>query len=146
MIGEKIPEYLYVFFGIYIVLLLAVAFFINRYIIRKKSNIFINILCVFLWYTIFLMIIFFPLDLFSDFLFDDTEQQKKNKKIFSAILYWNFYLFGFIIVDQIKNYITDGHFKIKWKILSIIKKTAIFNFRWIGIRFERNTTIIFISF
>jgi ABC-type multidrug transport system fused ATPase/permease subunit len=135
MIGEKIPEYLYVFFGIYIVLLLAVAFFINRYIIRKKSNIFINILCVFLWYTIFLMIIFFPLDLFSDFLFDDTEQQKKNKKIFSAILYWNFYLFGFIIVDQIKNYITDGHFKIKWKILSIIKKTAIFLLIFVGLGF-----------
>ena len=76
MIGDKIPNYQYGFFAVYAILFLAAAFFLNRFIIRKKSNVCINIICVFLWFTIFLMILFFPMDLFSDFLIEDTEFQQ----------------------------------------------------------------------
>ena len=67
MIGEEIPNAINIFLGIYTLIILVLAFFINRYFIRKNSSIFINILCVFLWFTILLMIIVFPLDLFSNY-------------------------------------------------------------------------------
>ena len=103
--------------------------------IRKNAGIFINLLCVFLWYTILLMIVVFPLDLFSDFLFQDDEENKNNTKIFSSFLYWTFYLFGFVLVDQIKNYICDGNFTFKSKILSCLKKMSIFLIIFVGIGF-----------
>ena len=135
MIGEEIPNALYIFLGIYTVVLLVLAFFINRYFIRKNSSILINILCVFLWFTILLMIVVFPLDLFSGFLFENNEENKDKTKIFSSFLYWNFYIFGFVIVDQIKNYITDGNFTVKTKIISCVKKSLIFMIIFVGIGF-----------
>ena len=135
MIGEEISNALYIFLGIYAIILLVVSFFINRYFIRKNSGIFINILCVFLWYTILLMIVVFPLDLFSNFLFENNDENKNNTKIFSSILYWNFYIFGFVLVDQIKNYISDGNFTAKSKILSCLKKMGIFMIIFVGIGF-----------
>ena len=47
MIGEEIPNAINIFLGIYTLIILVLAFFINRYFIRKNSSIFINILCVF---------------------------------------------------------------------------------------------------
>ena len=135
MIGEEIPNALYIFLGIYTVVLLVLAFFINRYFIRKNSGILINILCVFLLFTILLMIVVFPLDLFSGFLFENNEENKDKTKIFSSFLYWNFYIFGFVIVDQIKNYITDGNFTVKTKIISCVKKSLIFMIIFVGIGF-----------
>ena len=135
MIGEEIPNALYIFLGIYTVVLLVLAFFINRYYIRKNSSILINILCVFLWFTILLMIVVFPLDLFSGFLFENNEENKDKTKIFSSFLYWNFYIFGFVIVDQIKNYITDGKLTVKTKIISCVKKSLIFMIIFVGIGF-----------
>ena len=135
MIGEKIPNAIYIFLGIYTIIIFVLAFFINRYFIRKNSSIFINILCIFLWFTILLMIIVFPLDLFSDFLFKDNEENKDNTKSFSAFLYWNFYIFGFVLVDQIKNYITDGNFTAKSIIISCVKKSGIFMILFVGIGF-----------
>ena len=135
MIGEEIPNALYIFLGIYTLVLLVLAFFINRYFIRKNSSILINIICVFLWFTILLMIVIFPLDLFSNFLFDANDENKDKTKIFSSFLYWNFYLLGFVIVDQIKNYICDGNFTFKAKIISIIKKSAFFMIFFVGIGF-----------
>jgi hypothetical protein len=135
MIGEEIPNAINIFLGIYTLIILVLAFFINRYFIRKNSSIFINILCVFLWFTILLMIIVFPLDLFSNFLFEDNDENKNNTKIFSSFLYWNFYVFGFVLVDQIKNYITDGNFTAKTKIISCVKKSGIFMIFFVGIGF-----------
>ena len=135
MIGEEIPNAINIFLGIYTLIILVLAFFINRYFIRKNSSIFINILCVFLWFTILLMIIVFPLDLFSNFLFEDSDENKNNTKIFSSFLYWNFYVFGFVLVDQIKNYITDGNFTAKTKIISCVKKSGIFMIFFVGIGF-----------
>ena len=135
MIGEEIPNVINIFLGIYTLIILVLAFFINRYFIRKNSSIFINILCVFLWFTILLMIIVFPLDLFSNFLFEDNDENKNNTKIFSSFLYWNFYVFGFVLVDQIKNYITDGNFTAKTKIISCVKKSGIFMIFFVGIGF-----------
>ena len=135
MIGEEIPNALYIFLSIYTVVLLVLAFFINRYFIRKNSGILINILCAFLWFTILLMIVVFPLDLFSGFLFENNEENKDKTKIFSSFLYWNFYIFGFVIVDQIKNYITDGNFTVKTKIISCVKKSLIFMIIFVGIGF-----------
>ena len=54
-------------------------------------------------------------------------------KIFSSFLYWNFYIFGFILIDQIKLYICDGNLTVKSKIFSILKKTGIFMIIFIGI-------------
>ena len=135
MIGEEIPNAINIFLGIYTLIILVLAFFINRYFIRKNSSIFINILCVFLWFTILLMVIVFPLDLFSNFLFEDNDENKNNTKIFSSFLYWNFYIFGFVLVDQIKNYITDGNFTAKTKIISCVKKSGIFMIFFVGIGF-----------
>lgn len=135
MIGEEIPNAINIFLGIYTLIILVLAFFINRYFIRKNSSIFINILCVFLWFTILLMIIVFPLDLFSNFLFEDNDENKNNTKIFSSFLYWNFYVFGFVLVDQIKIYITDGNFTAKTKIISCVKKSGIFMIFFVGIGF-----------
>ena len=135
MIGEEIPNAINIFLGIYTLIILVLAFFINRYFIRKNSSIFINILCVFLWFTILLMIIVFPLDLFSNFLFEDNDENKNNTKIFSSFLYWNFYVFGFVLVVQIKNYITDGNFTAKTKIISCVKKSGIFMIFFVGIGF-----------
>ena len=138
MIGDKIPTYQYIFFGIYAALFLISAYFLNKFFIRKKSNKCINFICVFLWFTIFLMILIFPMDLFSDFLFEDTAEQKKNKKIISAVLFWNFYLFGFVIIDFLEMYMVDGNFKVKSKICSVLKKNAIFAAIFVGIGFVVN--------
>jgi hypothetical protein len=81
------------------------------------------------------MIVVFPLDLFSGFLFENNEENKDKTKIFSSFLYWNFYIFGFVIVDQIKNYITDGNFTVKTKIISCVKKSLIFMIIFVGIGF-----------
>jgi hypothetical protein len=81
------------------------------------------------------MIIVFPLDLFSNFLFEDNDENKNNTKIFSSFLYWNFYVFGFVLVDQIKNYITDGNFTAKTKIISCVKKSGIIMIFFVGIGF-----------
>ena len=102
MIGDNIPLHQYVFFGIYAALFLVLAYFLNKFIIRKKSNKCINFICVLLLFSTFFMILIFPMDLFSDFLVEDTPKQKKNKKIISEILFWNFYLFGFVIIEQYK--------------------------------------------
>ena len=47
-------------------------------------------------------------------------------KKLSEFLYWNFYICGFIIVDQIGGYITNGNFTAKSKILSCLKRMASF--------------------
>ena len=72
MIGEEIPNALYIFLVIYAIILLAVAIFIQLYFARKGTNIILNIFCIFLWFTMLLVILIFPLDLFSNFLFDNN--------------------------------------------------------------------------
>ena len=135
MFGEEITDTIYIFLLINAIILLVVAFFLNRYFIRKNAGIFINILCVFLLYTILLMIVVFPMDLFSNFIFENDEKNKNKTKILSSFLYWNFYILGFVLVDQIKNYISDGNFTIKSKIFSCLKKMGIFMIIFVGIGF-----------
>ena len=141
MIGDDIPLYQYVFFGIYAALFLVLAYFLNKFIIRKKSNKCINFICVLLLFSTFFMILIFPMDLFSDFLVEDTPKQKKNKKIISAILFWNFYLFGFVIIDPIQMYMVDGNFKSKSKCCSVLKKNAIFALIFVGFGLVMNVTL-----
>ena len=124
MLDEDIQKALFIFLSFDTVLLFVFSIFLNRYFIRKKSGCFINIICIFLWFTILLMVIIFPFDLFSNYLFEDNEVNKNRTKIFSSFLYWTFLFFGFILVDQIKNYISNGNFSIKAKILSMIEKTG----------------------
>ena len=133
MIGEEIPNVLYIFIIVYTVIVLAVAIFIQLYFTRKGTSLFINILSSFLWFTILLVILLFPLDLFSGTLFGDDEDNLQRMKILSAFLYWNFYVCGFLIIDQIKGYITNGNFTVKTKILSILKFMGIFMIFFVGI-------------
>ena len=133
MAEEEIPKNIYIYLIIFASLLMVFVFFLNRYFIRKNSSIFINILCIFLWFTILLMVVVFPLDLFSNFIFENDEENQNKMKIFSSFLYWNFYIFGFILIDQIKLYICDGNLTVKSKIFSILKKTGIFMIIFIGI-------------
>ena len=138
MAEEEIPKNIYIYLIIFAILLMVFVFFLNRYLIRKNSSIFINIICIFLWFTILLMVVVFPLDLFSNFIFKNDEKNKNQMKIFSGFLYWNFYIFGFILIDQIKSFICDGNLTVKSKILSILKKTGIFMIIFIGIGFAFN--------
>ena len=133
MIGEEIPNALYIFLVIYAIILLAVAIFIQLYFARKGTNIILNIFCIFLWFTMLLVILIFPLDLFSNFLFENNSDNATKMKILSASLYWNFYVCGFLIVDQIKGYITNGNFTVKTKILSCLKFMGIFMIFFVGI-------------
>ena len=69
MIGEEIPNATYIFLGIYVIILLIVSIFIQKYFIRKGSSLILNIFSIFLWFTMLVMILVFPLDLFSNFLY-----------------------------------------------------------------------------
>ena len=131
MIGENNPHNLAILFGINAIIILIISIFIQRYFIRKGTNIFINILCVFLWFAILIMIFIFTIDLFL---------KDKDIKIISEILYWLFYIFGFIVIDQLRTYMINGNFTFITKIISIIKFMAIiiiffmvigFIFKWI---------------
>ena len=126
MIGEEIPHAIYIFLGIYIIIILIISIFIQIYLVRKGSSIILNIFCAFLWFAVLAIILVIPLDLFS------TEN---GTKIFSEILYWLFYIFGFIIIDQIRSYMINGNFTVLTKIISIIKFMGIFMLFFIGIGF-----------
>ena len=82
MAEEEIPKNIYIYLIIFASLLMVFVFFLNRYFIRKNSSIFINILCIFLWFTILLMVVVFPLDLFSNFIFENDEENQNKMKIF----------------------------------------------------------------
>ena len=133
MIGEKKPNALYIFIVIYAIILLVIAAFIQLYFVRKGTSLILNIFCIFLWFTMLLVILIFPLDLFSNFLFENNEENSNKMKILSAFLYWNFYICGFLIVDQIKAYITNGNFTVKTKILSCLKGMGFFMMFFVGI-------------
>ena len=126
MIGEEIPHAIYIFLGIYIIIILIISIFIQIYLVRKGSSIILNIFCSFLWFAVLAIILVIPIDLFS------TEN---GTKIFSEILYWLFYIFGFIIIDQIRSYMINGNFTVLTKIISIIKFMGIFMLFFIGIGF-----------
>ena len=126
MIGEEIPHAIYIFLGIYIIIILIISIFIQIYLVRKGSSIILNIFCAFLWFAVLAIILVIPQDLFS------TEN---GTKIFSEILYWLFYIFGFIIIDQIRSYMINGNFTVLTKIISIIKFMGIFMLFFIGIGF-----------
>ena len=133
MIGEESPSVLYIFIIIYAIIILAVAIFIQLYFTRKGTSLFINILSSFLWFTMLLVILLFPLDLFSGSLFGDDEDNSHRMQILSAFLYWNFYICGFLIIDQIKGYITNGNFTVTSKILSCLKGMGFFMIFFVGI-------------
>ena len=133
MIGEEAPSVLYIFIIIYAIIILAVAIFIQLYFTRKGTSLFINILSSFLWFTMLLVILLFPLDLFSGSLFGDDEDNSHRMQILSAFLYWNFYICGFLIIDQIKGYITNGNFTVTSKILSCLKGMGFFMIFFVGI-------------
>ena len=126
MIGKNIPHILAIFLGIHTIIILIISIFIQRYFIRKGTNIFINILCVFLWFAILIMIIVIPLDLFL---------KDKDAKIFAEILYWVFYICGFVVIDQLRTYMMNGNFTFITKIMSIIKFMAIAIIIFMGIGF-----------
>ena len=126
MIGEKIPNVMYIFLGIYAIIILIISIFLQRCFIRKGSNIVLNIFCIFLWFAILIVILIIPLDIFVD-----TE----HTKIFSEFLYWLLYICGFIIVDQLRSYMANGNFTVITKIISIIKFTGIFMLFFLGIGF-----------
>ena len=133
MIGEEIPNALYIFLVIYAIILLALAIYIQLYFARKGTSLLLNIFCIFLWFTMLLVILIFPLDLFSNFLFENTDDNATKMQILSAFLYWNFYICGFLIVDQIKGYITNGNFTVKAKVLSCLKGMGFFMMFFVGI-------------
>ena len=133
MVGEEAPSVLYIFIIIYAIIILAVAIFIQLYFTRKGTSLFINILSSFLWFTMLLVILLFPLDLFSGSLFGDDEDNSHRMQILSAFLYWNFYICGFLIIDQIKGYITNGNFTVTSKILSCLKGMGFFMIFFVGI-------------
>ena len=126
MIGESIPHAIYIFLGIYLIIVFIISIFIQRYIIRKGSSITLNIFCIFLWFAVLAMILVIPLDLFTD---------GEGTKTFSAVLYWLFYICGFIIVDQIRSYMINGNFTVLTKIISITKFMGIFMLFFVGIGF-----------
>ena len=117
MIGQKIPHAIFIFLGIYAIIILIISIFLQRCFIRKGSNIALNIFCIFLWFSILIIILIIPLDIFTDI---------NNTKIISEFLYWLFYICGFIIVDQLRSYMTNGNFTVITKIISIIKFSGIF--------------------
>ena len=132
-VGKEIPTVIYISLGAYSIIILIIATFIQLYFIRKGSSLLINIFCIFLWFTMLLIILIFPLDLFSNFIFENTEENSTKMQILSAFLYWNFYICGFMVVDQIKMYMVNGNFTIREKIVSILKFLAIFMSFFIGI-------------
>ena len=117
MIGENNPHNLAILFGINAIIILIISIFIQRYFIRKGTNIFINILCVFLWFAILIMILTITIDLFLN---------DKDIEIISETLYWLFYICGFVVIDQLRTYMINGNFTFITKIISIIKFMAIF--------------------
>ena len=117
MIGENNPHNLAILFGINAIIILIISIFIQRYFIRKGTNIFINILCVFLWFAIMIMILTITIDLFLN---------DKDLEIISETLYWLFYICGFVVIDQLRTYMINGNFTFITKIISIIKFMAIF--------------------
>jgi len=126
MIGQKIPHAIFIFLGIYAIIILIISIFLQRCFIRKGSNIALNIFCIFLWLSILIIILIIPLDIFTDI---------NNTKIISEFLYWLFYICGFIIVDQLRSYMTNGNFTVITKIISIIKFSGIFMLFFLGIGF-----------
>ena len=124
MIGGNSEAILYAFLGIYIIIIFIISIFIQLYFVRKGSNIFLNIFCIFLLFSIFVMLLIFPLDLFIP---------QTGTKIFSTFLYWLFYVCGFLIVDQLKSYISNGNFTVITKIISMIKFMAIFMLFYMGL-------------
>ena len=126
MIGQKIPHAIFIFLGIYAIIILIISIFLQRCFIRKGSNIALNIFCIFLWFSILIIILIIPLDIFTDI---------NNTKIISEFLYWLFYICGFIIVDQLRSYMTNGNFTVITKIISIIKFSGIFMLFFLGIGF-----------
>ena len=126
MIGKKIPHIQEIALGIYCIIILIISIFLQRYFIRRGSNIFLNIFCVFLWFSILIIILIIPLDIFTDV---------ENTKLFSEFLYWLFYILGFIIADQLRSYMVNGNFTVITKIISIIKFAGIYMLFFLGIGF-----------
>ena len=145
-VGDKIPYNSYIFLGIYSIVLLIISILIQRYYIRKNSSIFINILCVFIWFTSLSMIIIFPFDLFQDSIFENDEENKGKAKIFSEFLYWNFYVLGFLVVDNLKAYLTNGNFTFTTKLISTLKGMGIFLSIFLGFGVILNLLLRFIKF
>jgi len=145
-VGDKIPNALYIFLGIYVIVLFIISILIQRYYIRKNSNIFINIFCVFIWFSILVMIIIFPLDLFQDSLFKNDPENKGKTKVFSELLYWNFYICGFLVVDNLKSFLTNGNFTFTKKLISTLKGMGIFLGIFLGFGFILNLLLKFIKY
>jgi hypothetical protein len=145
-VGDKIPYNSYIFLGIYSIVLLIISILIQRYYIRKNSSIFINIICVFIWFASLSMIIIFPFDLFQDSIFENNEENKGKAKIFSEFLYWNFYVLGFLVVDNLKVYLTNGNFTFTTKLISILKGMGIFLPIFLGFGIILNLLLRFIKF
>ena len=133
MSEEEIPKALYIFIVIDAIIILILAIFIHLYFTRKGTSLFINILSIFLWFMMLLVIILFPLDLFSKSIFGDDKDNAKRMEILSAFIYWNFYICGFLVIDQIKGYITNGNFTVTSKILSCLKGMGFFMIFFVGI-------------
>ena len=132
---EVSSKILYAFLAVYIIILLIISILIQRYFVRKNTNIFINIFCVFIWFTTLFMIIIFPFDLFQDTLFENSKNSKGKAKLFSELFYWNFYICGFLIVDNLKAYLMNGNFTFTTKLISTIKGMAIFLTIFLGFGF-----------
>ena len=132
-VGKEIPKVIYIFIGIYAIILLVIATYIQLYFVRKGTSLILNIFCIFLWFTMLFIILIFPLDLFSNFIFENNEENSFKMQVLSAFMYWNFYICGFMVVDQIKMYMTNGNFTVKEKILSCLKFLGIFMTFFIGI-------------
>ena len=145
-VGDKIPYNSYVFLGVYSIVLLIISILIQRYYIRKNSSIFINIICVFIWFTSLIMIIIFPFDLFQDSIFENDEKSKGKARIFSEFVYWNFYVLGFLIVDNLKAYLTNGNFTFTTKLISTLKGMGIFLSIFLGLGVILNLIFRFIKF
>lgn len=137
---------LYAFLAIYIVILLIISIFIQKYYVRKNTNIFINIFCVFIWFTTLFMIIIFPFDLFQDSLFENDKDSKGKAKIFSEFLYWNFYVCGFLVVDNLKAFLMNGNFTFTKKLISTLKGMGIFLTIFLGFGVILNLLLKFINY
>ena len=62
-------------------------------------------MCIFLWFAMLIMILILAFDLLTDI---------EDIKIVSEALYWLFYIFGFVIIDQIKAYMVNGNLLEPW--------------------------------
>ena len=92
------------------------------------------------------MIIIFPFDLFQDSLFEEDEESKGKAKIFSELLYWNFYICGFLIVDNLKAFLMNGNFTFTKKLISTLKGMAIFLGIFLGFGVILNFLLKFINY